>query len=129
MSRRRKAQHREIQPDNVYDSIRVSKFINGLMRNGAKSLAEGIFYGALQILEEKTGKPGLETFEKAINEVKPVLEIKSRRVGGATYQVPVEVREGRRVVSGSTSDSTRPASSGRNVPPEMVWRVSSSHTS
>ena len=97
MSRRRKAHHREIQPDNVYDSVRVSKFINGLMRNGKKSHAEGIFYGALQILEEKTGKPGLEIFEKAITEVKPLLEIKSRRVGGATYQVPVEVREGRRV--------------------------------
>ena len=97
MSRRRRAQQRKIQPDNVYSSVLASKFINGLMRNGKKSLAEAIFYGALQILEEKSGKPGLEIFEKAINEVRPVLEIKSRRVGGATYQIPVEVREGRRI--------------------------------
>ena len=96
MSRRRRAQRRNIPPDTLHNSILVSRFINGLMRNGKKSIAEQIFYGALEILEEKSGKPGLEMFEKAINEVKPVLEIKSRRVGGATYQVPVEVRENRR---------------------------------
>ncbi len=96
MSRRRKAQRRIIAPDTLHNSILVSRFINGLMRNGKKSIAEQIFYDALEIIEEKSGKPGLEMFEKAINEVKPVLEVKSRRVGGATYQVPVEVRENRR---------------------------------
>ena len=96
MSRRRKAQRRIIPPDTLHNSILASRFINGLMRKGKKSIAEQIFYGALEILEEKSGKPGLEMFEKAVNEVKPVLEIKSRRVGGATYQVPVEVRENRR---------------------------------
>jgi small subunit ribosomal protein S7 len=74
----------------------VTKFINGLMREGKRSVAERIFYGALQHIEERSGKNGLEVFEKAVENVKPVLEVKSRRVGGATYQVPVEVRPARR---------------------------------
>ena len=96
MSRRRRAQHRKIPVDPKYKSVLVSQFVNGLMRRGKKSLAEGIFYNALELVEQRTGKPGLEVFEKAVNGVKPVLEIKSRRVGGATYQVPIEVRSGRR---------------------------------
>ena len=97
MSRRRKPQRRIVPPDPRYQSLLVSRFVNGLMRQGKKSIAESIFYDALESVEEKSGKPALEIFEKAINGVKPVLEIKSRRVGGATYQVPVEVREKRRV--------------------------------
>lgn len=97
MSRRRKPQRRKIPLDPKYKSLLVSRFINGLMRQGKKSIAENIFYNALDTVEQKSGKPGLEIFEKAVNGVKPVLEIKSRRVGGATYQVPVEVREKRRV--------------------------------
>lgn len=97
MSRRRKPPQRIPMPDPKYNSVLVSKFINGLMRKGKKSIAEAIFYSALLKIEDKTKKSGLETFEKAMNDVKPVLEIKSRRVGGATYQVPVEVREKRRV--------------------------------
>ena len=97
MARRKRPAVRVIQPDSMYKSVLVSEFINGIMRCGQKSLAERMFYGAMDIIEEQTGKPGLEIFNKAVEEVKPVLEIKSRRVGGATYQVPVEVREQRRV--------------------------------
>lgn len=97
MSRRKRPAERAIQPDSKYKSVLVSEFINGIMRRGQKSLSERIFYKAMDIIEERTGKPGLEIFKKAVEDVKPVLEIKSRRVGGATYQVPVEVREERRV--------------------------------
>jgi small subunit ribosomal protein S7 len=74
----------------------VTKFINALMVDGKKSLAEGIFYDALDIVEEKTGQPGLSVFRTALTNAKPALEVKSRRVGGATYQVPIEVRPDRR---------------------------------
>lgn len=97
MSRRRKPQRRIVPLDPKYKSLLVSQFISGIMRKGKKSIAEKMFYGALDIVESKSDKSGLEVFEKAVNGVKPVLEIKSRRVGGATYQVPVEVREKRRV--------------------------------
>ncbi len=92
MPRRKRPQKREILPDPKYNSVLVAKFINCLMMQGKKSLAERIFYTALQRIEEKTGKNGLEVFEKAVANTKPLLEVKSRRVGGATYQVPVEVR-------------------------------------
>jgi len=97
MPRRKRPAERVRQPDSKYKSALVSNFINGIMRRGLKSLSERIFYVAMDIIEERTGKPGLEIFEKAVEGVKPVLEIKSRRVGGATYQVPVEVREERRI--------------------------------
>jgi len=97
MSRRKKPEKRIPPADPKFKSILVSKFINGLMRRGKKSIAENIFYQSLEKMEEQTDKPGLEIFEKAINEVKPILEIKSRRVGGATYQVPVEVRQNRQI--------------------------------
>jgi small subunit ribosomal protein S7 len=74
----------------------VTKFINALMYDGKKSTAESIFYNAMRIIEEKTGQPGMNAFKQALNNAKPVLEVKSRRVGGATYQVPVEVRPERR---------------------------------
>ena len=96
MSRRKSAVKRTILPDARYDSQTVSKFINSLMLQGKKSTAEGIFYGAMDIVEAKTNQPGVGVFKQALNNLKPVVEVKSRRVGGATYQVPVEVRQDRR---------------------------------
>ncbi|BFN37691.1 30S ribosomal protein S7 [Fidelibacter multiformis] len=96
MSRRNKPQKREILPDPKYHSATVAKFINNLMERGKKGVAESILYGALDILDEKTKGKGLETFQKALDNVAPVLEVKSKRIGGATYQVPVEVRHNRR---------------------------------
>jgi small subunit ribosomal protein S7 len=96
MSRKRKAVPREVLPDPIYNSKLVTKFINSLMRDGKKSTAEHIFYGAMDMIGEKTGKDPLQVFEKAVDNVKQVLEVRSRRVGGATYQVPVEVRPSRR---------------------------------
>src|ERR671926_1141572 len=97
MSRRTRAVKRPITPDPVYGSELVTKFVNTLMLDGKKSLAESIFYDAMKVIEEKTGQPGEAVFKQALNNAKPVLEVKSRRVGGATYQVPVEVRPERRV--------------------------------
>ncbi len=96
MSRRTRAVKRPITPDPVYGSDAVTKFINALMYDGKKSLAERIFYDALQIIEQRTGQPAENVFKQAMSNAKPVLEVKSRRVGGATYQVPVEVRPERR---------------------------------
>ncbi len=97
MSRRKSAEHRSVLPDPKFNSVLVTKFVNGLMRRGKKSVAENILYSAMDIIEKKTKKSGLEVFEKAIDNVKPVLEVKSRRVGGATYQVPMEVRSNRKL--------------------------------
>lgn len=92
MARRRtKSFKRNIRPDAVYNSVLVSKFINTMMLDGKKSVAEAVFYAALQILSEKSGEDGFESFNKALENVKPQIEVKSRRVGGVTYQVPVEV--------------------------------------
>jgi len=96
MSRRNKAVKRPVPPDPRYDSQTVSKFINSLMYEGKKSNAERIFYSAMDLIEERTGQPGVTVFKQAINNVKPALEVKSRRVGGASLQVPVEVRPERR---------------------------------
>ena len=96
MSRRKSAVKRTVLPDARYDSQTVSKFINSLMIQGKKSTAEGIFYSAMDIVEAKTSQPGVAIFKQALNNLKPVVEVKSRRVGGATYQVPVEVRQDRR---------------------------------
>ncbi len=96
MSRRQTAVKREVPPDPQYGSTTVSKFVNALMLDGKKSTAEGIFYEAMRLIEERTGQPAMNVFKQAVNNVKPVLEVKSRRVGGATYQVPVEVRPERR---------------------------------
>ena len=92
MSRRTSAVKRNILPDARYDSQTVSKFINVLMYQGKKSTAERIFYGAMDIVEAKAAQPGVNVFKQALTNLKPVVEVKSRRVGGATYQVPVEVR-------------------------------------
>lgn len=88
---------REVPPDKIYGDRLVAKTINVIMKKGKKSLAERIFYRALDLVKEKTGEDPLKVFKKAIDNCKPVLEVKSRRVGGATYQVPVEVRPERRV--------------------------------
>jgi len=90
--RRRRAPIREVLPDPIYNSKVVTKFINKLMLDGKKSIAQHIMYKALERIESKSGEKGIDVFNKAIENVKPVMEVKSRRVGGATYQVPVEVR-------------------------------------
>ena len=96
MSRRQKALKREKTPDPHFGSMLVTQFVSGIMKRGKKSVAEGIFYDAIDSIEKKTEQNGLEVFQKAMNNVKPMLEVKSRRVGGANYQVPVEVRPARR---------------------------------
>jgi small subunit ribosomal protein S7 len=87
---------RELKPDARYNNVLVTRFINSLMLAGKKSTAERIFYGAMDVIEKKSGTDGLTVLKSALNNVKPILEVKSRRVGGATYQVPVEVRQDRR---------------------------------
>jgi small subunit ribosomal protein S7 len=96
MPRRREVPKREVLPDPKYVSQDVSKFINVLMVDGKKSVAERILYGALEQVSKKTGKDALEVFTQALQNVRPMVEVKSRRVGGANYQVPVEVRSVRR---------------------------------
>ena len=95
MSRRQRASKRPVPPDPRYDSQTVSKFINNLMKDGKKSVSEGIFYRAMDLIEQRTGQPGVNVFKQGLNNVKPSVEVKSRRVGGATYQVPIEVRADR----------------------------------
>ncbi len=97
MPRRHYTKKNFLVPDPKYNSLLVSKFINNLMKCGKKSLAQRILYGAFDLIEERLKKPPLEVFNKAVENVKPELEVKSRRVGGATYQVPVEVRPERKV--------------------------------
>ena len=96
MSRKHRATPRQVLPDPKHDDVVVTKFINGLMIGGKKAVAEKIFYGALDKAQEKTGEEGIKIFKKAMSNVKPSVEVKSRRIGGATYQVPVEVRQARR---------------------------------
>src|SRR3972149_11920177 len=91
MPRRREIPKREILPDPKYSSVDVAKFVNVLMQSGKKSVAERIIYGALDQIKKKTSKDPLEVFNQAVNNVKPAVEVKSRRVGGANYQVPGEV--------------------------------------
>jgi small subunit ribosomal protein S7 len=97
MPRRREVPKREILPDPKFKNVELSKFVNVLMTAGKKSVAERIIYGALDQIQKKSGKDPLEVFSTAINAVKPMVEVKSRRVGGANYQVPVEVRPVRRL--------------------------------
>jgi small subunit ribosomal protein S7 len=97
MPRRRVAEKREILPDPKYNSKVVSKFVTIIMESGRKSTAENICYGAFDIIKEKTGNDPLKVFKAALENVKPLLEVKARRVGGATYQVPVEIRPQRRM--------------------------------
>ncbi|MBN2333896.1 MAG: 30S ribosomal protein S7 [Deltaproteobacteria bacterium] len=97
MSRRREIPKRAINPDPRYRDGLVAKFVNGLMQDGKKSVAQGVFYGALDQVAERSNEDALIIFKKAVENVKPLVEVKSRRVGGATYQVPVEVRPERKV--------------------------------
>jgi len=96
MPRRREVPKREILPDPKFGNVELSKFMNVIMEGGKKAVAERIIYGALEQIQTKTGKDPLELFNVAVNNVKPMVEVKSRRVGGANYQVPVEVRASRR---------------------------------
>ena len=100
MPRKGEIPKREILPDPKYKSTLVSKFINCMMKDGKKSVSESIMYKAFDIVEMKTKEPPLKVFEKAMENVKPIIEVKSRRVGGSTYQVPVEVRRTRRKALG-----------------------------
>ena len=96
MPRRREVPKREVLPDSIYNSELVTKFVNKVMERGKKSVAEGIFYGAMEKIRERTGEDPMKVFKKALDNVKPILETKSRRVGGSTYQVPMEVSQSRR---------------------------------
>ena len=96
MSRRHKAQKRELIPDPRYGDAILAKFINSLMKNGKKTTAEKVLYGALENIKNKTGQDSIKVFKEALENVKPQIETRSRRVGGATYQVPVEVRSDRK---------------------------------
>ncbi|MBM3494810.1 MAG: 30S ribosomal protein S7, partial [Armatimonadetes bacterium] len=97
MPRKGPARKRSLNPDPMFGNVMAQRFINRLMLDGKKSVAERIFYGALEIAEQKAGKSGLEVFEQALKNVMPVVEVRPRRVGGSTYQVPVDVRPDRRV--------------------------------
>ncbi|MBR2708708.1 MAG: 30S ribosomal protein S7 [Clostridia bacterium] len=91
---------REILPDPIYNSVKVTKLINNVMLDGKKTVAQKIVYDAFEIIKEKTGKDPLEVFEESLNQIMPVLEVKARRIGGATYQVPLEIRPERRQTLG-----------------------------
>jgi len=113
--RRRRPEKREILPDPVYSNLLVAKFVNYIMNDGKKGVAEKIFYGAMDQVKDKTKSDGLKIFEKAIENASPSVEVKSRRVGGATYQVPIEVPKGRRfylasqwIISAASNRSGRP---------------------
>lgn len=97
MPRRGNVPKREVLPDPIYQNKQVAQFINKVTYDGKRGVSESAFYGAMDLIAEKTGKDPLETFQQALKNVMPVLEVKARRVGGATYQVPIEVRADRRV--------------------------------
>ena len=98
--RRRRPERRQIHPDPVYKDLLVAKFVNNLMMDGKKSIAYKIFYDAVEKVESKVGENGLEVWKKALNNIAPSVEVKSRRVGGATFQVPMEVRPERKMALG-----------------------------
>ena len=100
MPRRGNVPKREILPDPVYNSVLVTKLINSIMLDGKKGVSQKVVYGAFDIISEKTGKDALEVFTQALENIMPTLEVKARRVGGATYQVPIEVRANRRQTLG-----------------------------
>ena len=115
MSRRRRAEKRKIAPDPKYQHRELSQFINKVMLNGKKTVAQRIVYTALEQAEREAHRPGIEVFEQAVRNSTPMVEVKSRRVGGATYQVPIEVRQERRlalslrwIVNGARARSGRP---------------------
>ncbi|RNC83625.1 MAG: 30S ribosomal protein S7 [Balneola sp.] len=93
--RRRKAEKRDVQPDPIFSDKMITRFVNNLMKDGKKNVARKIVYQAFELIEERTGETGIDVFRSALQNSTPVVEVKSRRVGGATYQVPVEVRQER----------------------------------
>ena len=97
MPRRREVAKRQIPPDPIYNSTLVTKFVRTVMKSGKRSTAEGLLYGSLELVKERTGEDPLKVFKKALENVKPSLEVKSRRVGGSNYQVPIEVNPNRRM--------------------------------
>ena len=111
---------REILPDPIYNSVLVTKLINSIMLDGKKGVAQKVVYGAFEIIEEKTGKSGLEAFQQAMENIMPALEVKSRRVGGATYQVPIEVRPERRQTLGLRWLTAYSRSRGENTMKERL---------
>ena len=100
MPRRGNVPKREVLPDPIYNSVLVTKLVNSIMLDGKKGVAQKVVYGAFDIVEQKTGKNGLEAFQQAMENIMPALEVKTRRVGGANYQVPMEVRPTRRQTLG-----------------------------
>ncbi len=100
MPRRGNVPKREVLPDPIYNSVLVTKLVNSIMLDGKKGVAQKVLYGAYDIVEQKTGKNGLEAFQQAMENIMPALEVKTRRVGGANYQVPIEVRPDRRQTLG-----------------------------
>ncbi|HEX6982694.1 MAG TPA: 30S ribosomal protein S7 [Balneolaceae bacterium] len=110
--RRKTAEKRDVQPDPVFHDKLITRFVNNLMRDGKKNVARKILYQAFEIVEEKTGETGMDVFKSALENVTPVVEVRSRRVGGSTYQVPVEVRPDRGTALGMRW--LIQASSGRN---------------
>ena len=121
MSRRSKPQKRIPMPDPVYNSKDIAKFINRLMRKGKKSIAEKIFYAAMDRIQEKTKQNPVEVFEQAIKNVTPLLQVKARRIGGSTYQVPIEVRPDLGVAIGSTwIIQTAKSRSGKSMIDKLV---------
>ncbi|NTW72139.1 MAG: 30S ribosomal protein S7 [Eubacteriaceae bacterium] len=100
MPRKGSVPKREVLPDPLYNSVLVTKLVNNIMEDGKKGVAQRIVYGAFETVAEKTGRDALEIFEEALNNIMPVLEVKARRVGGATYQVPIEIRPDRRQALG-----------------------------
>lgn len=95
--RRKTAEKRQVLPDPVFNDVLVTRFVNSVMESGKKNVARGLVYQAFDVIEERTKEEGLEVFRKAVNNVAPLVEVRSRRVGGATYQVPIEVRPERRI--------------------------------
>ncbi len=115
MPRKREVRKRQIIPDPKYQDVLIAKFINGLMRQGKKSVAEQVFYGSLDLIKEKIHSDPLKTFKQAMDNVKPLIEVKPRRVGGATYQVPVEVRPERKTAQEKLSAELMDAANNRGA--------------
>ncbi|EKE02212.1 MAG: hypothetical protein ACD_20C00411G0013 [uncultured bacterium] len=125
MSRRNKPTKRVPLADPVYNSVDIAKFINRLMRRGKKSVAERIFYTALDTIKEKTKEEPLEVFNKALKNVTPIIEVKARRIGGSTYQVPIEVRADRGIALGSMwLINAAKARAGRSMTERLIAEIS-----
>ena len=120
MPRRGNVPKREVLPDPMYHSVLVTKLVNSIMLDGKKGVAQKVVYGAFEIVEEKTGKNGLEAFQQAMENIMPTLEVKTRRVGGATYQVPIEVRPERRQTLGLRWLTAYSRSRGENTMKERL---------